>query len=44
MHEFTLALVGSERMVPTAEQISGAWRSRTVRPQISQYVGCRPYC
>jgi len=34
----------SERMVPTAEQISGAWRSRIRRPQTSQYVGCRPYC
>jgi len=31
-------------MVPTAEQISGAWRSRLLRPQTSQYVGCRPYC
>jgi len=26
-------------MVPTAEQISGAWRSRILRPQTSQYVG-----
>jgi len=34
----------SDRMVPTAEQISGAWRSRILRPQTSQYVGCRPYC
>jgi len=53
MHNFNLALIGlkyaighyaSERMTPTAEQFSGAWRSRVLRPQISQYVGCRPYC
>jgi len=41
MHNFNLALIGlkyaighyaSERMTPTAEQFSGAWRSRVLRP------------
>jgi len=33
-----------KRMAPTAEQFSGAWESRLLRPHTSQYVGCRPCC
>jgi len=41
---YAIGRYASERMVPTAEQLSGARRSRILRPQTSQYVGCRPYC
>jgi len=31
-------------MAPTADKFSGAWGSRVLRLQTSQYVRCRPYC
>jgi len=41
---YAIGRYASERMVPTAEQILGARGLRILRPQTSQYVGCRPYC